>query len=62
MPNIVLPFFGGVLVDRFGPRRMLLCLTLLIFSGQSILAFGSSISNFKIMLVCPVIIASKKYL
>lgn len=50
-PNIVLPFFGGLLVDKFGARQMLLALTLLVVTGQTVLAIGSSMSSFRVMLV-----------
>lgn len=50
-PNIVLPFFGGLLVDKFGARQMLLALTLLVVAGQIVLAIGSSVSSFRVMLV-----------
>jgi MFS family permease len=34
LPNIVLPFFGGVFVDRFGARVCLLVFTFFIVIGQ----------------------------
>jgi MFS family permease len=50
VPNVLLPFFGGVFVDRFGARRMLLTFSMAILVGQIIFAIGSSTSNFNLML------------
>lgn len=50
-PNIVLPFLGGLLVDKLGAQQMLLALTMLVLAGQTVLAIGTSISSFRIMLV-----------
>uniref|UniRef100_K3X0A8 Lysosomal dipeptide transporter MFSD1 n=1 Tax=Globisporangium ultimum (strain ATCC 200006 / CBS 805.95 / DAOM BR144) TaxID=431595 RepID=K3X0A8_GLOUD len=50
-PNVVLPFFGGLLVDKFGAQQMLLVLTSLVLTGQTVLAIGSSMSSFRIMLL-----------
>ncbi|KAF1324104.1 Major facilitator superfamily, partial [Globisporangium splendens] len=50
-PNVVLPFFGGLLVDKFGAQQMLLVLTTLVLAGQTVLAIGSSMSSFRIMLL-----------
>jgi MFS family permease len=51
VPNVVLPFFGGVLVDRFGARRMLVLFSFTILVGQAVFALGSTMSNFNLMLV-----------
>lgn len=50
IPNIFLPFFGGVLVDRFGARAMLLAFSAAILMGQLVFATGCSLSNFEMML------------
>jgi MFS family permease len=50
-PNIVLPFFGGVLVDRYGCRRTLLWFSVILVAGQALVAFGVSISSFWVMLL-----------
>ncbi|DAZ99603.1 TPA: hypothetical protein N0F65_001431 [Lagenidium giganteum] len=50
-PNIVLPFVGGVLVDKLGAQHMLLVLTALAVIGQAIVALGCSLVDFRIMLV-----------
>jgi hypothetical protein len=52
-PNVVLPFLGGFLVDRIGAQQMLLLLTNFVLIGQSIMAFGCTISSFRLMLVSP---------
>lgn len=53
IPNILLPFFGGVFVDRFGARVMLLAFSGTILLGQIIFAIGCTISSFDLMLVRP---------
>lgn len=53
IPNILLPFFGGVFVDRFGARVMLLVFSGTILLGQIIFAIGCTISSFDLMLVRP---------
>ncbi|CEG42787.1 major facilitator superfamily [Plasmopara halstedii] len=50
VPNILLPFFGGVLVDRFGARVMLFAFSTAILAGQFIFATGCSLSSFNLML------------
>ncbi|KDO31136.1 hypothetical protein SPRG_04274 [Saprolegnia parasitica CBS 223.65] len=50
MPNILLPFFGGYLTDRFGPRRVLLLMTSFITLGQIIFALGNQWRSFPLML------------
>jgi MFS family permease len=49
-PNIVLPFFGGVLVDKFGCRSTLLGFGILITVAQCIFALGSNLHMFWLML------------
>ncbi|RQM14010.1 hypothetical protein DD237_000296 [Peronospora effusa] len=50
IPNILLPFVGGVLVDRFGARVMLFAFSTAILTGQVIFATGCSLSSFNLML------------
>ncbi|OQS05172.1 Major Facilitator Superfamily (MFS) [Thraustotheca clavata] len=50
IPNIILPFFGGYLTDRFGPRKVLFVMTLFITIGQMIVAWGSQCNSFLIMM------------
>ena len=49
-PNIVLPFFGGFLVDYFGVRVMLIVFNLFILSGQLLFAFGISLKSVPVVL------------
>ncbi|EQC31215.1 hypothetical protein SDRG_11138 [Saprolegnia diclina VS20] len=51
IPNIILPFFGGFLVDRLGARLCLLMFATTITLGQIVFAFGCSISQFNVMLL-----------
>jgi len=50
-PNVILPFFGGVLVDRVGARTALLLFGSFITLGQCLLALGSASQSFTLMLV-----------
>lgn len=33
LPNIILPFFGGVLIDKLGPRTAIVLFSVLIMIG-----------------------------
>lgn len=33
LPNIILPFFGGVLIDKIGPRKAILLFSTIILIG-----------------------------
>lgn len=49
-PNIILPVFGGYLVDMIGARTGNFLFALLIAIGQGIFAFGVSIKSYPICL------------
>ena len=42
-PNVVLPFIGGVVTDRLGVRLTSVVFMTLLFVGQAVTAFGSSL-------------------
>eukprot|EP00658_Telonema_sp_P-2_P039324 TRINITY_DN2813_c0_g2_i3.p1 TRINITY_DN2813_c0_g2~~TRINITY_DN2813_c0_g2_i3.p1 ORF type:complete len:363 (+),score=97.69 TRINITY_DN2813_c0_g2_i3:59-1147(+) len=44
-PNVVLPFFGGYIVDRYGVRRTLILFAFLLVVGQTVFALGSSMGG-----------------
>lgn len=47
LPNTVLPFFSGIIIDRFlGVRRSALLFSLLIFVGDAIFFFGIASKTF----------------
>ncbi|KAH9106702.1 hypothetical protein AeMF1_017761 [Aphanomyces euteiches] len=50
IPNIVLPFFGGFLVDRLGARFTILLFASIITVGQIVFAIGCSTTQFNTML------------
>jgi len=50
VPNIVLPFFVGRWLSRFGNRRVLIILSLLVTAGQSLVAFGIGRKHFGLAL------------
>ncbi|KAI8801185.1 major facilitator superfamily domain-containing protein, partial [Cladochytrium replicatum] len=51
VPNIVLPFVGGHLVDTLDPRLVLLGFSAFVCLGQTIFAIGVVTKNFGVMLV-----------
>lgn len=51
LPNVVLPLFGGFLIDKWGQGRMILSFSLLVFCGQLVIAFGCSIKSFSVILL-----------
>lgn len=56
-PNVILPFFGGYFVDRFGVGLCLLTFTSLIAVGQVIVAIGFSIKSWPIIFLGRLIFA-----
>jgi MFS family permease len=50
-PNVILPFFGGSLVDKFGSALCLTFFASLCAAGQLIFAIGASYKSWKIMLL-----------
>ncbi|KAJ3024789.1 UNVERIFIED_CONTAM: hypothetical protein HDU68_007777 [Siphonaria sp. JEL0065] len=49
LPNIVLPFFGGYLVDRFGTRKLMTVLSSLVCLGQLLFTFGVIYRHYMLM-------------
>ncbi len=47
-PNIVLPFFGGYLVDYIGVRVMLIVFCAFITAGQAVFALGGSLKSIPV--------------
>jgi len=50
-PNIILPFFGGYIIDRIGVRIGLISLSALLIIGQGIVTYGVSAKNFPLMVI-----------
>jgi len=48
-PNIILPFFGGLLIDKIGVRVALIGFAGLLIVGQTIVAFGASQKSLALM-------------
>ena len=55
LPNIVLPFFSGRWLDKFGVHRLIIFFALLVAIGQAIISVGISIRSFALVLVGRVI-------
>eukprot|EP01062_Namystynia_karyoxenos_P019121 TRINITY_DN17166_c0_g1_i2.p1 TRINITY_DN17166_c0_g1~~TRINITY_DN17166_c0_g1_i2.p1 ORF type:complete len:666 (+),score=179.10 TRINITY_DN17166_c0_g1_i2:71-2068(+) len=49
-PNIVLPFFGGLLADRIGTRPTYLLFGAVITVAQTVFALGASLRSYGLML------------
>ena len=50
-PNIILPLFGGGLVDKIGAEISLLIFLTLVCIGQAVFALAASINSYPLMLV-----------
>lgn len=50
-PSIIIPFFGGYLIDKLGVRPALFIFSLALTVGQAIYAYGGYALNFTLMLV-----------
>jgi MFS family permease len=50
IPNVIIPFFGGTLVDQIGSTRCLPVFASLCFLGQGIFCFGTFRQNWGLML------------
>jgi nitrate/nitrite transporter NarK len=51
IPNVVLPFYGGFLVDKIGVRIMIVLFAVFIFIGQILLAIGVQMRSMPLMLI-----------
>ena len=51
LPNIICPLLGGILIDKHGPEKTLLTVTLLAVVGQSIVSMAASNDIFVWMLL-----------
>jgi len=54
-PNMILPFFGGVIVDKIGVRTTLLAFLIIITLAQCLFAFGASIRSMSVMIVARIL-------
>ena len=50
LPNVILPFFGGVFVDKYGPELCCFIFICFTFIGQIIVAYGVTIKSFPLMI------------
>ncbi|CAD8152611.1 unnamed protein product [Paramecium pentaurelia] len=49
MPNILLPFFGGIIIDKIGIRSALLIFCSFLIIGQSLCVQGAQTKNFNLL-------------
>ena len=50
-PNMLLPFLGGWMCDRFGSECCLLLFAVLLCAGQALFAFGATINSVPVLLL-----------
>jgi len=50
IPNIILPLFGGMFLDRFGIRTGLVLFTFILTIGQFVYMVGGFKNNFNLLL------------
>jgi len=55
LPNMVLPFFGGLMLDKVGMRAGLVLFTAVLTLGQGVFILGGYTKKFWLMLVGRVI-------
>mmetsp|Transcript_2454 Transcript_2454/g.4501 ORF Transcript_2454/g.4501 Transcript_2454/m.4501 type:complete len:555 (+) Transcript_2454:73-1737(+) len=48
-PNMILPFFGGAIVDRYGEANCLLFYCIVVLLGQILTSFGVFVASWKYM-------------
>jgi MFS family permease len=50
-PNVILPFVGGYLVDRYGAYNSTILFAVFVLLGQTIVSLGMSIESYNMMLL-----------
>lgn len=50
-PNVVIPLFGGMLIDRIGARVVLIITAMFCVIGHIIFGFGGYQNSFSVMLI-----------
>lgn len=61
IPNLVLPFFGGYLIDKLGNRWILIATAFLTAMGQFLFTFGLFLKSKLIMYLGRLILGIGKY-
>jgi MFS family permease len=51
LPNIILPFFGGILIDKIGVRVSILIFSTVLIFGQGIVVAGGYSLSYMTMLI-----------
>lgn len=50
LPNIILPFFGGILIDKLGARTAIMIFSTIILVGQAICVAGAYYVKFWLLI------------
>lgn len=51
LPNIVFPFFIGIIIDYLGIRIAIISLTFCVVLFQTVVAIGGAYKSYQIMLI-----------
>lgn len=51
LPNIVIPFIGGILIIKYGYRSMFIIFGIFVMIGQMIFALGCSFKSMNVMIL-----------
>jgi len=50
VPNMILPLFGGAIVDKYGQAKCIVAFSIVVFLGQAVTAMGVSRTSWSAML------------
>jgi len=51
LPNVIVPFFGGALIDSIGVRATMFITSLLVLIGQTTVTLGAAMPSFNVMIL-----------
>jgi MFS family permease len=51
LPNIILPIFGGILIDKLGVGLSLMIFSIIDLLGEAVVMFGAFKSNYTLMMI-----------
>ncbi|KAI8893255.1 hypothetical protein BC833DRAFT_505626, partial [Globomyces pollinis-pini] len=50
-PNVIIPLLGGIVLDKFGFKRILIISSFLVLLGQTLFGVGIDQKQFPLMLI-----------
>ena len=51
LPNIIVPLFGGIMLDKIGVRKSLVIFCTILTLGQFVFCLGGQLQSYKIMVI-----------